>query len=412
MAETLRPETTAQILDAVKWAMAEETPLEVVGGASKRGYGRPVEAAHTLDLSACAGITSYEPSELYLSCRAGTTMAEIATAIADADQMLAFEPPDLGPLFGGVAGSGTLAGAVACNLSGPRRVMAGAARDHVLGFNAVSGRGEEFKSGGTVVKNVTGFDLSKLMAGSFGTLAVMTDITVKTLPRPEKVRTVLARWPADGVYDPAAMKAMAAALGSAHEVTAAAYLPANVASHSAVDYIRASGGAVTAIRVDGPGPSAEHRASELTTLMARFCHETEVLHSQNSQTFWREVGDVQYFASEQERPIWCLSVAPSDGAAVALDIHESIYGEIFYDWGGGLVWLALPPSDDAGAEIVRAVVDRFGGHATLVRAAADIRARVPVFHPQPAALADVTRRVKEGFDPHAILNPGRMLPAI
>ncbi len=403
MAGTLRPETAGEVLDAVKWAASEETTLEVMGLGSKRGYGRPVEAAHTLDLSALSGITTYEPSELYLNCRAGTPMAEITAAVVEAGQMLAFEPPQA------VAAGGTLAGVIACNLSGPRRIMAGAARDHLLGFNAVSGRGEEFKSGGTVVKNVTGFDLSKLMAGSFGTLAVMTDLTIKTLPRPEKARTVLARWRPDGVYDRAAMKAMSAALGSAHEVSAAAHVPAGLAQRSVVGRVSGPGGGVTAIRVDGPAPSAEHRASELTSLMGEFCADVETLHSENSDTFWREVGEAAYLKRD-DRQIWCLGVPPSQGAGVAIEILESLHGEVLYDWGGGLVWMAMEARDDAGAEVIRGVVERVGGHATLTEAAADVRARVPVFHPQPVALDDVARRVKDGFDPKGILNPGRMAP--
>jgi len=399
MADTLRPETAVEVLDAVKWAASEETTLEVVGLGSKRGYGRPVEAAHTLDLSALGGITTYEPSELYLSCRAGTPMAEITAAVVEAGQMLAFEPPQ--------ATGGTLAGVIACNLSGPRRIMAGAARDHLLGFNAVSGRGEEFKSGGTVVKNVTGFDLSKLMAGSFGTLAVMTDLTIKTLPRPEKVRTVLARWRPDGVYDRAAMKAMSAALGSAHEVSAAAHVPAGLAQRSAVGRVSGPGGGVTGIRVDGPAPSAEHRAGELVGLMREFCTDVETLHSENSGTFWREVSESAYLERDGHQ-VWCLSVPPSQGAAVAIDILDNLHGEVLYDWGGGLVWMALEARDDAGAEVIRDVVERVGGHATLTEAAADVRDRVPVFHPQPAALSDVARRIKDGFDPKGILNPGRM----
>ncbi|MDA0662319.1 MAG: FAD-binding protein, partial [Proteobacteria bacterium] len=184
MATVLRPENAGQVRDAVAWAVSEETPFEIIGGGSKRAIGRPGNASHTLDLSALRGITLYEPEELVLSAGPGTPMAEINAALAERQQELAFEPPDYGPLFGLAEGAGTLGGVIAANLAGPRRIKSGAARDHFLGFTAVSGRGEDFKSGGRVVKNVTGYDLCKLMAGSFGTLGVMTDVTVKVLPAP------------------------------------------------------------------------------------------------------------------------------------------------------------------------------------------------------------------------------------
>ncbi|HBC06348.1 MAG TPA: 2-hydroxy-acid oxidase, partial [Rhodospirillaceae bacterium] len=191
MTEILKPDNADQVLDAVKWAVSEATPLDVRGTGSKAGFGRPVQAGRVLDLSNLAGITDYDPGELVLTAGPATPMAEIEQALAEANQELAFEPMDMGALYGNGAGTGTLGGVIAANLSGPRRIKAGAARDHFLGFQAVSGRGEVFKSGGKVMKNVTGFDLSKLMAGSFGTLAVMTQVSVKVLPRPEKTRTVL-----------------------------------------------------------------------------------------------------------------------------------------------------------------------------------------------------------------------------
>ncbi len=412
MADTLRPETDAQLLDAIKWAAAEKTPLEVVGGGSKRAFGRPMQTAATLDLSALSGIETYEPHELFMTVRPSTPMAEIEAALAEKGQHLAFEPPDLGPLLGGAAGVGTIGGAVATNIAGPRRVKEGAARDHVLGFHAVSGRGEVFKSGGTVVKNVTGFDLSKLMAGSFGTLAAMSSVTLKVLPAPEKIRTVLIRWRIDGAYDHAAIQAMSRGLGSSYDVSGAAYLPAAVAGLSAVDYIRASGDGVTAFRLEGPGPSVEHRTASLRQELAPY-GEIEELHTQNSRTLWREVRDVQAFAGRDDLPfLWKLSVPPASGSKTAFRILEQLRGEVLYDWGGGLIWLALQSVADAGAGIVRRFVAEVGGHATLMRAPANIRAAIPVFQPLKGAEANVVKGVKEGFDPSGVLNPGRMYEGI
>ena len=255
--EVLRPTDARQVAELVAWAAAEETPLEVLGGGSKRALGRPVEAEHAVDLSGLTGISLYEPEELVLSAGVGTTLAEIERTLAAHAQVLAFEPPDLGLLLGAEAGSGTIGGAVACNLAGPRRIKAGAARDHFLGLEAVSGRGEAFKAGGRVMKNVAGYDMCKLLAGAYGTLAAMTRVTLKVLPAPEATRTLLLL----GLDPVAATAAMTAALGSSHEVSGAAHLPASVAARLAE--AAGAGKSLTAIRVEGIVPSVEARTAAL-----------------------------------------------------------------------------------------------------------------------------------------------------
>jgi len=413
MSETFRPETPEQLEAAVRWAQDSGLGLEIGGAFTKRAYGRTMDAAHRLDLSAFSGITLYEPEELVLRLGSATSMAEVTAALAEKKQQLAFEPMDMGPLLGAAPGGGTIGGVIGCNLAGPRRIKTGAARDHVLGFRAVSGRGEAFKSGGRVVKNVTGFDLSKLMTGSFGTLAALTEVTLKVLPAPERTRTVLVF----GLGDDAAMRAMSQALQSPHEVSAAAHLPAGVAGRSSVELVSGAAGAVaavTAIRVEGPGPSAEVRCAKLRERLAPF-GATEELHSRNSAQFWREVRDVQFFADDSgggARQVWRISAPPASGAAVAAEILGAVSGEAFYDWGGGLIWLAVDGGTDAGHETVRAALASTGGHATLVRANDATRRAVPVFQPQPAPLAAVTRRTKEAFDPGRALNPGRMYEGV
>ena len=407
MAETWKPETNEQVVEAVAWAAAEETPLEVLGRGSKRTLGRPVQASRNLDLSALTGITLYEPEELVLSARAGTPLAEIEAALAEKRQQLAFEPADLGTLLGGAPGGGSIGGMLACNLAGPRRIKAGAARDHFLGVNAVSGRGEAFKSGGRVVKNVTGYDLCKLLAGAYGTLAVMTDVTVKVLPAPEMTRTVLVL----GLDDGPALAALTRGLSSTFEVSGAAHLPAALAARSSVSYVSGAGGAVTALRVEGTGPSVQYRCAALRRALADL-GETEELHGHNSTALWRELRDVQPFAGQPDRVVWKLSVPPQAGPAVAARLADGGSASYFYDWGGGLVWLALDAGDDAGAPAVRAAVAESGGHATLVRAPEATRAVVPVFQPQDPAKAALTQRVKDGFDPRRVLNPGRVVAGL
>ena len=403
MVEVLRPADADQLREAIAWATAEETALEIVGGGGKRGLGRPLMTEYRLDCSALAGIVAYEPEELVLTIRPGTPLAEIAAALAAERQQLAFEPPDLGPLYGAQAGMGSIGGVIACNLSGPRRIKAGAARDHFLGVAAVTGRGEEIKAGGKVVKNVTGYDLCKLFAGAHGTLAALTEITLKVLPAPEKTRTVLVF----GLDDATAIRALTAALASPNEVSGAAHLPAAAAARSGVAYVAGAGAAVTAARVEGPARSTAHRCAELRALLGRF-GPVEELHGRNSGLLWAEVGDVAPLLGAGDRVIWRLSVPPAEGAEVVARIATDC--EALYDWGGGLIWLALAPLDDGGAALLRGAIA--GGHATLMRGAAELRTRVPVFHPQPAPLAALSARIKQGFDPRRVLNPGRMYQGV
>jgi glycolate oxidase FAD binding subunit len=317
--------------------------------------------------------------------------------------MLAFEPPDWRELLG-EGGEPSLGGALACNLSGPRRVKAGAARDHFLGFHAVSGRGEIFKSGGKVVKNVTGYDLSKLMAGSYGTLAALEEVTVKVLPRPDAVATVLFA----GLAPEAAVRLMSAALGSPHEVSGAAYLPRG----AVVPVTLAGGGGLAALRIEGPHPSVAFRRDALLREHGAAA-ASHVLGDAESIVFWRAIGNVTPLAGLDGRAVWRISVAPARGANLAEEIARTRDVQWFLDWGGGLLWAAVAEDGDAGAAAIRQAIrgsDGSGtGHATLVRASPGLRRMVAVFEPQPAALAALSRRVKDAFDPMHILNPGRMV---
>jgi glycolate oxidase FAD binding subunit len=405
MTERLTPSDERDVAALVGQAVADGAALELAGAASKRAFGRPVAAARLLDLSRLSGVMLYEPEELVLTARAATPISEIVALLAQRGQELAFEPPHWGDLLG-AKHEGTLGGVIACNLAGPRRVKSGAARDHVLGCRAVSGRGEAFKAGGRVVKNVTGYDVCKLMAGSYGTLAALTEATVRVLPKAEKTRTLLLF----GLDDAAAIAVMAQAAGSPHDVSGLAHLPAGIARRSKVSYVAGAGQAVTGLRVEGPAPSVEYRLGALKRMFSGR-GAIEELHSANSHALWREVGDVAYFASRADGVVWRLNAPPSQGAAVAAAIGRQLNAQHYFDWAGGLIWLALPERDDADHAAVRAALPRDGA-ATLVKASAAIRARAPVFQPQDAALAALTRRVKQGFDPAGILNPGRMYDGV
>jgi glycolate oxidase FAD binding subunit len=406
MTEVFEPGSAEEARAIVAEALASKTPLEVRGTGSKCALGRPVETDCAISTAALSGVSLYEPEELVMRAGPGTPMAQLRLQLDQHGQMLAFEPPDLGPLLGGAAEEGTIGGIVAGNLSGPRRIKAGAARDHFLGVEAVSGRGEIFKSGGRVVKNVTGYDLCKLMCGAWGTLAVMTEVTLKVLPAPEKTRTVLI-----ACDDPAeAVRAMTAGLSSPNDVSGAAWLPAEVARESAVSYVSGAGTGLVALRVEGIGVSVDARCAALREAGSGF-GAVEELHTHNSLALWRALRDVLAFA-ETGGTVWKLSVPPASAPGVIAGIRDAVDCRFYADWGGGLLWVETDGAEDAGAGVIRAAAGGFGGHATLVRAAADLRARIGAFHPEAPGVATLARNVKQGFDPENILNPGRMYPSV
>ena len=388
-----RPADEKQLIEVVATAVANEEPLEIVAGGSKRTLGRPPQLPHTLDIAAFAGIRQYEPEELVLTVGAATPLSEIESALAAKRQMLAFEPADWRMLLGSAAANPTLGGVVACNLSGPRRIRQGAARDHVLGLAAVSGRGESFKAGGRVVKNVTGYDLCKLLAGSYGTLAVMTEISVKVLPAPEATRTVALA----GLDDARAVAAMTHGLNAPHELSGAAHLP------------NADGRARTILRVEGPVPSVEARSQALRDELKPF-GVAEILDDAESEKLWKGVRDAAPLVAD-ERAIWRVSLAPTASTAFLGAVRAALDVDYFLDWGGGLVWLAVHGADDGGAAPIRAALGG-QGHATLICASAALRAAVPVFEPLPPALAALSARIKDGFDPKRVLNRGRLYPEL
>lgn len=388
MTGTIRPRDAKELRQAVEWALGEGVTLDVRGAGSKLALGQPMQCAQVLDLSGLSGIVDYAPEELVVTLRAGTPMREVEALLAQRNQMLAFEPPDMGPLLGRGPGQGTLVGAVMGNLAGSRRLSAGAARDHLLGLSGVNGRGEAFKSGGRVMKNVTGYDLSKVLAGSWGTLAVLDEVSVKVLPAPDQTATLMLL----GLDDAAAVRAMCAAMGSPHEVSGAAHLPGR-----------------TALRLEGVAPSVEARLKGLRELMVDAGARMEELGTLESRTFWREIRDVAPLNAASDAVVWKVSCPPTEGPAILARIKaRRPEAQAFYDWSGGLIWLALPPSDDADHTLVRGALGTTGGHATLIRAPEAVREAVPVFQPQSPALTALAARVKESFDPKGLFNPGRM----
>ncbi len=374
----LTPQNEAALAEAVA---AASGPLRVAGGGT-RPVGNPV-TGEVLSVSGLTGVTLYEPGALTLVVAAGTPLADVEAALAKENQRLAFEPMDHRGLLG-TEGEPTIGGVAAANVSGPRRIAVGACRDHLLGVRFVDGQGTVLKNGGRVMKNVTGYDLVKLLCGSYGTLGVLTEVSLKVLPKPDVTGVVLI----EGLSDEDAVRALSMALGSPFEVTGAAHTPVGV-----------DGDPVTMIRIEGFEASVAYRLERLQDLLRSFGTSATETDPQKTAAGWRWVRDVEAFHGAPG-DVWRISVKPSDGPAAA----QALQAEgLLYDWGGGLVWARVAEGTD-----VRAMLDGVRGHATLVRASEETRRKLGAFHPETAPLAAISRGLREKFDPRGILNPGLM----
>jgi glycolate oxidase FAD binding subunit len=390
------PASEAEAADTIIAARAAKRTLGIEGGGTRSGLGRAAQVEATLSTKALSGITLYEPAELVISAKAGTPLAEIEQTLAARGQRLPFEPMDHRALLG-TEGEPTIGGVTACNISGPRRISAGACRDHLLGVRLVNGRGEGVKSGGRVMKNVTGLDLVKLNCGAYGTLGLLTEVTYKVLPKAETAGT-LALF---GLNDARAIEALSRALGSPFEVSAAAHLPAGIGSERPR----------TLLRLENFAHSVDYRLRELQKLLAPLGDGLRLMEEE-ADALWRDIRDCRFLAEPRERAVWRISTASTRAASLVADLAGELDLRHFYDWGGGLTWLSVPETGDAGAQAIRAACATTGGHATLVRGSPDLRSRIDVFEPLTAPLMKITAGIKASFDPDAILNPGRMYAGV
>lgn len=403
---TLAPRDETELKDVIVAAIANRQPFEILGQHSKSGLGRAERPGDAISTAALTGVSMYEPEELVMTAGAGTPLKEVRALLDQQGQEFAFEPFDPSGLYGGEVGAGTLGGMIAVNASGPRRIKAGAARDHLLGFRAVSGRGEVFKSGGRVMKNVTGYDLSKLITGSHGTLAVMSEVTIKVMPKAETERSLVVI----GLSEADALAVLRTASGSPHEVSCLAVLPPGLSNPAIPDW---GASAAAILRLEGPEVSVTKRRDDLVAMFRPLVATFQTLDEAASKTLWATLRDGEPLSPGGERDtlVWRISIAPTEAASVVAAIKSDglAVQTHYYDWAGGLVWLSLAePLADAGSVAIRRAVEASGGHATLMRAPDEIRDAIAVFHPQPGPLAALTARVKDAFDPEKILNRGRM----
>lgn len=365
----MRPDTEAELAELVA---GQNEPVRIVGGGT-RGIGGPEAAISTTCLS---GITLYEPGALTLVAKAGTPVVEIEDALAAEGQQLAFEPMDHRGLLG-AAGEPTIGGVVAANISGPRRIQAGACRDFLLGVRYVDGTGQVIKNGGRVMKNVTGYDLVKLMAGSWGTLGVLSEVSLKVLPKPEAAATIAIR-----VTDAmTAVRALSTALKSPYEVNGAAYDPKAGFAY---------------LRVEGFSDSVAYRVGQL---QAKLSDIGEAAPVEASDDLWRAFRNVESFQGADGN-VWRLSVKPSDAPEIAARIEAE---KTLFDWGGGLIWVLVLKGTD-----LRSRLGAFDGHATIVRADDETIERLGRFQPETAGVAALSKGLRQRFDPRGLFNPGLM----
>lgn len=369
----LSPDSESELAEMVAATSGEL----VIRGGGTRGVSLP---GAELNLSGLSGVEFYEPGSLTIVAAAGTPLAEIKAVLVAENQRLAFEPMDHRGLLG-TTGEPTIGGVVAANVSGPRRIQAGACRDFLLGVRFVDGAGAVIKNGGRVMKNVTGYDLVKLLAGSWGTLGVLSQVSLKVLPRSETQTTLMIR----RVDVQTAVAAMSAALGSPFDVSGAAFCPGEDDT--------------VMIRVEGFEPSVAYRASRLSDLLKRFGEISQTDNAEKSAAIWTAIRDVNDFHSTPG-DVWRLSVKPSDAQEISQRLQAD---SLLFDWGGGLIWACVAEGTD-----LRARIERFGGHATLIRASAETKQRLGMFEPQPSSLEAISAGLRAQFDPRGIFNQGLM----
>lgn len=381
MPDVLCPKTTEELCEVITGAAGEGSRLRLRGGGSKDAVGAPTPRVPTLDMRGFAGIVAYDPPELVLTAKAGTALSAIEKVVAAEGQMLAFEPYDHGPMFGKPSGSATIGGIVVSGVSGSRRLSSGGARDHLLGFAGVSGNGEAFKAGSSVVKNVTGFDLSKLIAGSWGRLVAVTQVTLKVVPGPTTQSTMLLQ----GLGIEAAVAVMASAVGSSAGIAAAAHLP---------DW---QGAPATLLRLEGFKDSVAARKKSLATLLADI-GRLETLDDETSASLWDEIRTAASLPAD--RPLWRIVVAPRRAPPLIKILGDDRW---IADWAGGLIWVAS--TIEAGA--LRAAAEGAGGHAALIRGDEALRTRVPALHPPTHGVAALESSLRRAFDPGQVFDCGR-----
>ena len=400
----LKPETEEQIADIIKRCYKKNIPLEIQGRNSKKNIGRNFQTQKILDLSNYSGIIKYEPEELYIKVKSGTPLKEIKEAIDKKNQQLAFEPIDFGPLFFGKSNEGTIGGVLACNFAGPRRFKYGSARDHLLGFKGVNGKGEIIKSGGTVVKNVTGYDLSKILTGSYGTLTVFTEVAIKVLPKPDSVKTLVIANP----HLKKGLEYLSLALASSSDPSGAVFYPEFFSKEFTFNDLT-NEGPFSAIRIEGSKLSIDERIKRLIQELKVDKKDVSILDPEQSHIFWENTTSLKVF-SNLKGNLLRVVVPPSETFDVITKL-KPFNIKYFIDWGGSLIWLQLDKLTANDLKRIKELILSFSGYLTVVKIEESLKSSVDIFSIDEIRYK-ISEKIKESFDPKRILNPGKMYSGI
>mgnify|MGYP001179905805 CR=1 FL=1 len=399
-----KPSSEKDISEFVRFCNQKNIPVEIKGSGSKSKIGRNFQSEKTLDLSSYSGIIKYEPEELYIKVKSGTSISEISKELEKYNQQLAFEPTDFGYIFDGESNPGTIGGTMACNFSGPRRFKSGSVRDHVLGVKIINGRGDLVKSGGTVVKNVTGYDLSKIITGSYGTLGVISEISIKVLPKPPSVKSLI-------IHNAQLKKSLDyinISLSSSSDVSGAVFYPEYFNEKFKLNDL-VNKGPLTALRIEGVSSSIDDRIQNLTNELGLLRDEVNFLDDEQSKIFWSYTKDLKVF-TKTDKNLIRIVIPPSETLNI-INSLKKISSRYFIDWGGNLIWMEMEKINASIMKDINLSIDKANGYFTIIKLDDSLKAGLDVFKIDQIKFK-ISEKIKKSFDPKRILNPGKMYSGI
>ncbi len=402
--DILKPSNENDLQEIIKYCYKKDLPIEIVGAGTKNQIGKKLQCAKILDMSNISGILEYKPEELYITAKAGTPIKTVQDELRKNNQHLAFEPVNFSELFKKDSNEGTIGGTLSCNFSGSRRFKVGSARDHILGFKGYNGKGEKIKSGGTVVKNVTGYDLSKLVTGSFGTLLILSEITLKVLPLQTDTKTIIV----SGLALEHSMGVMGSAMDSSNDPSGAVFYPSNFRNNFVFNDLTHPG-SITAIRVEGTKISTEERINNLIEDLSLIDKNITVLDNTQSEIFWEDTRNLKVFSKNQKSLL--RAVIPISETINLINRLKTFHPSYFIDWGGALVWLELDYLSNQKIDQIRNRILNSGGYLTVIKSPENLKSSSEIFTIDPIKFK-ISQSLKKSFDPKRIFNPGKMYTGI
>jgi len=402
--DVLKPENENELQQIIKYCYKKDLPVEIVGTRTKSDIGKKIQCAKTLEMSKISGIVDYKPEELYITVKAGTPIKTIQDKLKNNNQYLAFEPTNFSEIFKKNLNEGTIGGTLSCNFSGSRRFKVGSARDHILGFKGYNGKGEKIKSGGTVVKNVTGYDLSKLVTGSFGTLLVLSEITLKVLPLQTDTRTIIV----SGLVLEHSLGIMGSAISSVNDPSGAVFYPDNFRSNFVFNDLTHQG-SITAIRVEGTKNATEQRTNNLIQDLVLADKKITILDKIQSEIFWEDTRSLKVFSKGKKNIL--RAVVPPSKTVNLIKRLKTFHPSYFIDWGGSLIWLELDYLSNQKIEQIRKRILDVNGYLTVIKSPENIQSTSEIFTIDPIKFK-ISQNLKKSFDPKRIFNPGKMYTGI